>query len=993
MTSGASGSSGARGARGEWGGEKPPHAGGHRGVFPREQLGHRGVFPREQLGHRGVFPRGIQGMGAVATAALGLLVLGCVFAATAGPREALATRTQALRQALAATAPLSRTIAVTTNWTAITEELSGSGHGAGGAGNAGLTASQLGEIASQLHGDFDRGLVHLAPASADWTAITSQQHTVTSNVGGAAKDAQVKLEVTYREPLAQYMRLVAGRYPGTVSSKSTPSSTKVGRVSIFNNGPPSFAPVLQVVVTSQTALDFALHAGSKVKITGPQTFAIGAPGGITLDVTGIVAPRQASSSFWTSYPELSVPDEEIADDENVWVGGAFVSPGELGSLQQDFGAENMAVQWEFPLVTGSPAGQQAQPLYDALNRLGSQSPALTGDLAAARSALTASTALTQTLGTFLGTANEVDTLLWLLYVSLTVAGLITLLLAARMVAMRRSAELAVRRARGASLTQIAAVTASGSALTCVPVAVVAAVLGVLLVPGSAPAGGWWAPAALLLVSVCAPAAIAAWQQRLPRQAAGRRRNRGGIRLVAEATACVAAIAAIIVFRQQGTRAGAGVNVFTSAIPALVAVPAVVVVLRVYPAVLRGLLRGSARRPGAAGFVGLARASRTALTPALPAFALVLALTVATFAGMLRDAVTRGDVAASWQATGADVAVMAAREPLVVQTASATLTPAAIGALAAVPGVTHSAQVLQAGWFTQDGQQVTGLAVDPAAYAALVADTRTFPAVPARLLATAGAGAPQPLLASPQAAALLGAGVTTLTSQADVEPLRVRIAGVVSATPALTSGGAFVIMPLAALRGAGVPPVVPVNEMLLTGTNIDSARLATVMNTVVYAGVATVRSDILNGLTGAPLQHGAFVLFELSIGLAAAFGLAVMLLELALGAAERDMTLARLATMGLAEGQRARVVALEVLPALLGAAVAAVACALVLPWVARPALDLSVFTGSIASVALTPDVASFALPLGGLAVVALAALYAQIRSGRQRGVAATLRSGG
>ncbi len=527
-------------------------------------------------------------------------------------------------------------------------------------------------------------------------------------------------------------------------------------------------------------------------------------------------------------------------------------------------------------------------------------------------------------------------------------------------------------------------------------------------PGRQPGGGWWAPAGLLLLAVCAPAAIAAWQQRLPGRAADRRGGPGGIRPAAVATGCRGALAGIIVFRAQGTQAGAGVNLYTSAVPALVAVPAVVVVLRVYPAVLRGLLHGSARRPGAAAFVGLARASRapgtrgapgssrapgTSLNPALPAFALVLALTVATFAGMLRDAVVRGDVAASWQAAGADVTVMASREIATTDFATFSLSPSAVRELTAVPGVTHAARVLQAAWTTPDGEQVIGLAVDPARYAALVADTRTFPAVPVRLLAPAAAGAAQPVLASPQAAAALGAGVTTLGTQADVQPVRVRVAGILSATPALASGGAFVIMPLAALRGAGTPAVVPVNELLLTGTSIDSARLATVMRDTVGSGVATVRSDIVNGLTGAPLQHGAFVLFELSIAVAAAFGLAVMLLELALGAAERESTLARLAIMGLGEGQRARVVALEVLPALLAAAAAVVACAFALPWVARPAVDLSVFTGSLAGVTLAPDVASFALPLGGLAVVALAALYAQIRAGRRRDVAAILRSGG
>lgn len=951
---------------------------------------------RRAGGLRGVVPAGKLGMGAMATAALAVLVLGCVFAATAGPREALAARTKAVRQTLTATTPLARTITATTTWSHVTQDLGGTFSGSGTI-NARLTAAQLGEITSQLHGDFDRGLIHLAPAGSDWSAVTTELHDVEGGIGGPAKDAEVKLEVTYRQPLASYMRLVAGRYPGKVHLAAAPSSTKFGRVTIDNSGgPASFAPLLQVAVTSRTALQFGLHVGSKLRITGPETFGPGGfGGGITLQVTGIVVPRAASSQFWGINPELAVPDLQCPECQPpIFVGGAFVGPGELGAVQADFGAEDMAMQWDFPVIPGSTGGQQAQPLYDALNQLDSRAPALTGDVTPARSALTVSSSLQQTLGRFLSTADAVDALLWLLYVSLAVAGLITLLLAARMVAARRSAELAVRRARGASLTQIAMVTAGGAALACVPAAAAGAVLGVLAVRGSTPAGAWWAPAGLLLVAVCAPAAIAAWQQRLPHRAAGRRGgSRHGIRLVAEATACLAAIAGVIVFRQQGTKPGAGVNLYTSAVPALVAIPAVIVVLRMYPAVLRGLLRGSARRSGAAAFVGLARASRAsanALTPALPAFALVLALSVATFAGMLQAAVTTGDVNASWQTAGADVKVMATSETVTTEMATFALSPAAVRELTAVPGVTHAAKVLQAAWSTPDGGQVIGLAVDPAEYATLVANTSTFPAVAARLLAPAAEGAALPVLASPEAAALLSGTSTTLTTQAAVKPIQVRVAGLISATPALTSGGAFVIMPLSALRGIGNPAVVPVNELLLTGTNIDSARLATVRHDMVDGGVATLRSEILNGLTGAPLQHGAFVLFELSIAAAAAFGIAVMLFELALGAGERDTTLARLATMGLGERQRARVVALEVLPALLAAAVAAAACALALPWVARPAINLSVFTGSLAGVALTPDIVSFALPLGALAVVTLAALYAQIRSGRRRDVATIMR---
>jgi hypothetical protein len=85
------------------------------------------------------------------------------------------------------------------------------------------------------------------------------------------------------------------------------------------------------------------------------------------------------------------------------------------------------------------------------------------------------------------------------------------------------------------------------------------------------------------------------------------------------------------------------------------------------------------------------------------------------------------------------------------------------------------------------------------------------------------------------------------------------------------------------------------------------------------------------------------------------------------------------------------VALEVLPAVIAAAVTAWACALALPAVLAPDLDLSVFTGSAGTVKLAADVASFAVPLAGLAVLAAVALGVEIRSGRGR-VAASLRMG-
>jgi putative ABC transport system permease protein len=183
-------------------------------------------------------------------------------------------------------------------------------------------------------------------------------------------------------------------------------------------------------------------------------------------------------------------------------------------------------------------------------------------------------------------------------------------------------------------------------------------------------------------------------------------------------------------------------------------------------------------------------------------------------------------------------------------------------------------------------------------------------------------------------------------------------------------------------------------MLLTGPSIDMARLRAVVQAAVTGGAAPIiatRSLALQELTGAPLQHGTFLIFTLAIGFAAALALAVMLLELALAAADRERTMARLATMGLAEGQRVRLAVLEVLPAIAASAVAAAACAIALPRVVAPAIDLSAFTHSQAPVALGPDFASFLLPLAGLLVVTVIALAYEVRSGRGRGIAVTMRA--
>jgi len=917
---------------------------------------------------------------------LALLTFCAVFAATAGARETLASRTQAVRQTLAATTPTVRTIAVSAAWYDVQGVLA---YGNSANERTLIPPATIDAITGQLYANFNHAPVSLTPAGSDWSSITTPFSLVNGDLPGA-DGTPVKIEVTERQPFGPQVRLLSGRFP--VATKQ-PAAT------------------LQVVMTQLTATTLGVHAGSTFVMTGPELPSTGEVTSITVVVTGIVVPVDSSSSFWGVDPSVLAAVLQGPPGGRYWAGGVMTGPDEANELQSYLGSRNLRMEWVFPVDVGALGGQQAQPLSDALDKIDTETPALSGPVQLVASTLTVSSNLLFSLNAFIATAQLADTLLWLLYVSLTVAGLAVLLLAARMVALRRSAEITVIRARGASLAQIAVGTGRDAALLCVPAAVIAAAAAVLAVPGAGSArgagsaGGWWPPIAVVAVAVLAPALAVAWRHRLPRRrVAGSPRQQSGTRLVIEGTLVAAAVAGIVVFRDQGAQAGSGVNLYTASAPVLVVIPAVIVVLRLYPLVLRGLLRALARTSRAPEFLGLARASRTALTPALPAFALILALTVAAFAGMVRDAVINGEVAASWQKVGADATVTPADTA-----GNLAISPAAARAVAAVAGVTQAAEVVNEFWTTPAGGQVSVLAVDPASYAGLVARTPGFPQVPAGLLAPPGqAAAPQPVLVSPQAAAILGApgqgsaasqrsaadqgGVTLSTRQAPLRPVQVRVAGVISSTPALPAGGAFVIMPLAAIKpAASAPGPVPVNEMLLTGS-IDQAQLAAVVRHTLPGGVVTFRSDVLSALTSGPLQHGAFALFSLAVVVAAIFGLAVMLLELALGAPERQATQSRLASMGLSEGQRAWVVAVEVLPAVIAAAVAAWACALALPPLLAPELNLSVFTGSSVTVKLGADVASVAVPVAGLAVLAAVALGVEIRSGRRR-VAASLRTGG
>ena len=249
---------------------------------------------------------------------------------------------------------------------------------------------------------------------------------------------------------------------------------------------------------------------------------------------------------------------------------------------------------------------QAQGVYAALNRATAVTPTLTGALAPAADALTVASPLLQNLALFLGTQAAVETVLLLLFVSLVVVGAAVILLAARMLVARRQGELAILRARGGSLWQVAGLTLRGAVIAAGPGVLIGAGLAVAFVPGGGALAGWPLAAIAIAAALAGPPVIAVWQQRKPAPPANpalittaetRRSARPWRRPVIEVTAIAASVAGLVVLHDQGVPAGGGIDLYLAIVPILVAVPVVVVMLRLYPLIIRGLLGAVRPRHG------------------------------------------------------------------------------------------------------------------------------------------------------------------------------------------------------------------------------------------------------------------------------------------------------------------------------------------------------------------------------------------------------------
>lgn len=542
---------------------------------------------------------------------------------------------------------------------------------------------------------------------------------------------------------------------------------------------------------------------------------------------------------------------------------------------------------------------------------------------------------------------------------------LVLLVAADLLARRRSGTLRTRRARGSSLAGIAAGAGAESAVVVGVGAAVGLTVGALVAPGAVT---WPGVVVVVVVGVVAPPVLAAVTasrsdaRRIPNDRHRRRiaqRVRTVRRVSVEVALLVLAIAGLTALRQRGATSVSGAaDLLLAAAPVLAAAAGALLLWRAVPLLLDGALRVARRSRKAGPLLAVARARSTGSM--LPFVTLVVLTTLVALCGALASTARAGQEAGSWGSVGADVVVRSTVPDASLQDVAGTLAAADGVDAAAVGRVQTRSQLF--GVRGVDGVRV--LAVDPLPYRDLLARTPFGAAPELQVLADASATATTRSTRGPLPALVPDALLGTRPSLSwgnvtiDLEPVG-RVPELPAQQPDGTDAGPSVVVDRAALvavvraidaaraERTGAPPVgternvADPNTVWAVGPDApEAARTA-----AETAGVdALARTQWLADRRSEPLTAGLLTLVVLVAALCAALAATVVVLDAAASAPGRARSLAMARVLGLRGRATVRVAAGELLPLALLAAVGGVLLGVLLVGALVEPLALRLVTG-------------------------------------------------
>ncbi|MEV4864431.1 ABC transporter permease [Streptomyces ossamyceticus] len=778
--------------------------------------------------------------------------------------------------------------------------------------------------------------------------------------------AQVVLAA--QQDLASHSRLSAGRLPRTTGEPVTAATESV-----------------EAAVTADTARTLNIKVGSVIRVPGSGR------GPLAVRITGIVVPRSPDGAYWSALPVLRTPALSRQPgsqlSEVYWLGGLLLAPEAGPALLGTPGRPDR--YWNVAPDVAALRGHDLDRLASAVAALES-GPGVQRLRTAVDDELEAQTNLDEVLADHARLRSGIEPLLVLAAVGTGSLAVIVLAMAGGVAADRRRAELALLRARGASLPGLAVRLLAETAAMAVPAGALGLTAALLLLPDARTAPAVTAAVAVTLLACLALPLRAVAAHRTVRMHDGRedltatRPSRR--RTVAEATVLVIAAGAVAALRRQGS----GSTGLVAAAPLLTGVVAALLLARLHPLPLRALSKAAARLRGLVIPLSLAQVARAPGFAVLPLLALLSALTTAAFGGSVLAGVTAARDQAALLDVGADGRV---------ETTTGRLPKALPDRVRGLPGVRDvtAASVTHEAKPQQSGQPVPLAGVDPAAYARLSHDTGlgAFDAASLRSGgegedADAGAGVDRPLpaLASPRVAEEYGTGPYVVLLP-DGTSVTVQVVLVREHTPAVI-GDDFLIVDRAGLPRAAAHAT----TLLLTGDSLNGRALRSAADGT--GASVRLRAEERARHVDSPLQSGAERLYVVAVAAGAGYAVLALLLTVLRTAPERRALLARLRTMGMSRSQGRRLLILMALPQAFLAAAGGVLTGWAGIHLLSPGIDLATIAlaspSGLEGAALRTDPLSLAVPALIVLLLAVGVPAAQAWWTGRRGSVSELRLG-
>ncbi|MEU8248479.1 FtsX-like permease family protein [Nonomuraea sp. NPDC048916] len=735
------------------------------------------------------------------------------------------------------------------------------------------------------------------------------------------------------------VRWIDGRAPGAPSTMAYEKAT---------------IPVFEVGIVEEARAKMGLRLGD-VEIIGESNPA-------AVKIVGVFAANDPADRYWSHHGDVlhvteTQPPGKLDPERRTT---ALIPDSGLAVLS---GADrNLFYGWVLPVAPEAFTSLEVPEVNAAITAFGR---GVTLQSASAFSQTRLETGLPELLTGFLAAMATARTVMFLVLGGLLVVALGVIVLAVQLLVERMDHALALARARGGSLRQVAGAGAALVALVVGPAALAGYALS-YLVPGPVL---WIVHAGPALVVVTA-AGFAAARLALTHRAPLHERRDDVVfarpsarRITLEVLVVVLALAGAYLLRSRSlTARGAGDDPFLLFVPIALTVAAALITIRCYPYPLRLLVRLAARRRPAVPFLGLTRAARARSGSVLPVLILLPALGVSVFASVISGGITDTQRLAAWQNAGAPIRLTSAVE----------LPADAVERVRRVPGVelvvpAQTSQV-QLGY---GGERAEAVAVD------LEGWRRVLSGAPISVPALPGTPSGVTALVSPD---LRGRGTLDVGWQARIQ---VTEGGVIASVPGFFSRGPFLVLPFEVNRRPSV------NALLIKG-DADPAAVLRASGSP-RATVATQAGE-LTAIESGPLTTTVRdVLLVTTIALAA-YALVAVVVTLVIGAAERARALSFLRTLGLSDRQAQRLTVLEVLPMILITALVGLALGLGLPAALGPGVDLSSYAGGVSVGHFDPDLVTPALLAAGLATAAVLGAYVHTAISRRRALGATLRVG-